>query len=190
MSFTLPSRWKPLPGSSLHLFLRHSPDLDGDRSFLSVSLNHGILRSFRLDHRNTMLTEVVVAIPPEMVKPQNELAFSIEQFHGPNASGGAIWSSISARSFLTIRYREVPPELNLGRLPAPLLEPNALGVNRLAILLPERFEPSTLEATALLVANLCKRLAPDRVPVRVIRSIQAAREPLLVVGTPREQPAQ
>jgi len=186
--FTLPSRWKALPGSSLHLFVRHSEELDGDRSFLSISLNYGTLRSLRLDHENATLTEVVVPIPPEMIKPENELVFSVEQFHRPTTNGGEIWSSISAQSFLAIRYREEPPTLNLSRLPSPLLEPDSFYSNRLAVLLPARFSPSTLEATARLVANLVKRVAPERVTVRIVSSMRAMRAPLLVVGTPEEQP--
>jgi cellulose synthase subunit len=187
-SFTLPSRWKLLPGSSLHLFVRHSEALDGGRSFLSVTLNYGILRSFRLDRQNAAHTEVVVPIPPTMIKRQNTLVFSVEQFLERDAKSGEIWSSISPRSFLELRFEEMPPELNLGRLPASLLEPHTLSANRLAVLVPRRFDPDTLEATALLVANFSRRSASDRVSVHVVRSLQTARDPLLIVGTPAEQP--
>jgi len=187
-SFTLPSRWKLLPGSSLHLFVRHSEALDGGRSFLSVTLNYGILRSFRLDRQNATHTEVVVPIPSTIIKRQNALVFSVEQFLERGATTGEIWSSISPQSFLELRYEESPPELNLGRLPASLLEPHTLSANRLAVLAPRRFDPDTLEATALLVANFSRRSASDRVSVHVVRSLQAARDPLLIVGTPMEQP--
>jgi len=188
IAFTLPSRWRPLPGGALRLFVRHSKDLDGDRSFLSISLNQGILRSFRLDHRNVTPTEVVVPIPPEMLRSRNELTFAIEQSARPSGPGVEVWSSLGAQSFIAIRYREEPPELNLGKLPAPLLEINAFRGNRLAVLRPERPSPRTLEATALVVANLCKRVAPERVTVHVLGSIHAARDPLLVIGTAAEQP--
>jgi hypothetical protein len=187
-SFTLPSRWKMLPGSTLHLFVRHSEDLDGSRSFLSVILNYGILRSFRLDAHNATLTEVVVPIPPASVKQHNTLVVSVEQFLRPNAASREIWSSISGRSFLELRYAEEPLDLSLSRLPATLLEPHTLSANRLAVLLPRRFDPATLEATALLVANFSRRPGGERVATHIVRSVQAARDPLLVVGTPAEQP--
>jgi hypothetical protein len=38
--FNCESTWKPT-GGALHLFIEHSPDLDGSRSFLSVTLNYG-----------------------------------------------------------------------------------------------------------------------------------------------------
>lgn len=187
-SFTLPSRWKARPGGSLHLLIQHAADLDGSRSFLSVSLNYGILRSFRLDPQNATVTEVVVPIPPEMIKQKNALVFSVEQSSRSSAKGGELWSSISTRSFLELRYQEEPPELNLAQLTASLLEPHTLSSNRLAVLLPKKFEPATVEATVLLVANLCMRSAPDRVVVDVVRSVHGARDPLLVVGTPTDQP--
>ena len=187
-SFTLPSRWKLLPGSSLHLFVRHSETLDGSRSFLSVTLNYGILRSFRLDHQNAAYSEVVIPIPPAMIKRQNALVFSVEQFLDRGARSGEIWSSISPRSFIELRYEEAPPELNLARLPASLLEPHTLSANRLAVLAPRRFDSNTLEATALLVANFVERPAAEPVTVHVVRSIRSARDPLLIVGTPADQP--
>src|SRR6266508_1171624 len=49
ITFRCESRWRPSRASRLHLFIAHSPNLDGNRSFLSISLNYGILRSLRLD---------------------------------------------------------------------------------------------------------------------------------------------
>ena len=186
--FVLSSRWRLLPGGALHLFIRHSEALDGARSFLSVTLNYGILRSFRLDHQNAALTELIVPIPPAMLARQNTLVFSVEQVLDRGARSGEIWTSISPRSFIELRYEETPPELNLGRLPQSLLEPHTLSANRLAVVAPRRLDSDTLEATALLVANFSRRPAPDRVSVYVVRSIQSARDPLLIVGTPTEQP--
>ena len=186
--FVLPSRWRLLPGGALHLFVRHSEALDGARSFLSVTLNYGILRSFRLDRQNAALTEVIVPIPPAMIARQNTLVFSVEQFLDRGAGSGEIWTSISPRSFIELRYEEAPPDLNLARLSQSWLEPHTLSANRLAVLAPRRFDPDTLQATALLVANFSRRSASERVSVHVVRSIQAARDPLLVVGTPWEQP--
>src|SRR5690349_7268293 len=66
VSFPCETSWKPAMGRTLHLFISHSPALDGSRSFLSVSLNYGVLRSLRLDEHNQSATEVIVPLPQEM----------------------------------------------------------------------------------------------------------------------------
>jgi len=104
-----------------------------------------------------------------MLRSRNELTFAIEQSARPSGPGVEVWSSLGAQSFIAIRYREEPPELNLGKLPAPLLEIQRVpGATGLAVLRPERPSPRTLEAAALVVANLCKRVAPERVTVHVL----------------------
>jgi hypothetical protein len=188
LSFKLPARLKPRSGSSLHVFLQHSAHLDAERSFLSVSLNHGILRSVRLGEQSAQATQIVIPIPPHMFREENELAFFVEQSPVAGAHGGQAWTRISARSFLALRFTEAPPELNLARLPAPLLEPRPFGESALSVLLPEKYDASTFEATALVLANLSRRVAPERVRVRVVRSMALARQPLLIVGTRAEQP--
>src|SRR5262249_4797930 len=87
--FTCESAWKPAAGSALHLFLEHSPSLDPDRSFLSVSLNYGVLRSVRLDEQNERLTEVTIPLPAGQLQLQNDLLFSVEQYaaRGDRAQG-------------------------------------------------------------------------------------------------------
>src|SRR5262245_34571204 len=67
--FMCESGSKPTAGSTLHLFIEHSPDLDSNRSFLSVTLNYGVLRSVRLDERNRSTTEITIPLPPEMLRP-------------------------------------------------------------------------------------------------------------------------
>src|SRR5215471_8673985 len=113
--------WKPAAGSALHLFIRHSPELDGGRSFLSVSLNYGVLRSLRLDEHNQSVTEVVVPLPPEMLKPENEIVFSAEQFPGSHNSG-ELWTAIQPSSFINVQYEESRPVLDLRLLPSPILD--------------------------------------------------------------------
>src|SRR3989442_13793732 len=78
--FTCESTWKPIAGSTLHLFIAHSPDLDGSRSFLSIILNYGVLRSLPLDDHNQSVTEVTIPLPPEMLRLENEIVFSVDQF--------------------------------------------------------------------------------------------------------------
>src|SRR5262245_17064011 len=60
--FHAEQRSTPADGSALHLFIRHSSTLDSARSFLSVTLNYGLLRSLRLDDHNESLTEIVIPV--------------------------------------------------------------------------------------------------------------------------------
>lgn len=186
--FHCESAWKPVHGSALHLFVRHSADLDGDRSFLSASLNYGILRSLRLHQHNEELTEVVIPLPPEMLKHKNQLRLSVEQFSAKNNPSAELWTAVSNQSFIVIQYEGKRPQLDLELLPSPLLDHYSYRPKKLSLLLPEKVSSATLEAIALLLANLCNRVSPEAVDVSFVRSIQAARGPVLIVGTPQEQP--
>ena len=183
--FHWPDRWQALSGSALHLFVAHSHDLDGDRSFLSVTMNCGILRSVRLAQPSAQSAEVIVPLPPSLIQPSNELVFSAMQFARPGTSP---WTIISAKSYLEIRYVEKSEPPNLGQLPLSFLDPNPYAPARLAVLAPATARPSTLEAIALLVAALTNRLRPRDLNVRIVRSaVEAGDAPLLVAGTPQEQ---
>ncbi|HYR91468.1 MAG TPA: cellulose biosynthesis cyclic di-GMP-binding regulatory protein BcsB [Terriglobia bacterium] len=186
LRFTCESTWKPIAGSTLHLFIDHSPVLDGSRSFLSVMLNYGVLRSLRLDDHNQPATEVIIPFPPEMLQLENEIVFSVEQFAGGRNSSD-IWTAIKPSSFISIEYEEKRPALDLRLLPSPLVDPHSYRPKQLSVLLPGRLSSQTLEATALLIANYSADIG-EALMVRTIRSIDAASGHLLMVGTPDEQP--
>src|SRR6266850_5125845 len=184
--FTCESTWKPIAGSTLHLFIAHSPDLDGSRSFLSIILNYGVLRSLRLDDHNQSVTEVTIPLPPEMLRLENEIVFSVEQFPG-GRKASEIWTAIKPSSFLSIEYEEKRPALDLRLLPSPLVDSHSYRPKQLSVLLPGQLSSQTLEATALLIANYAADIG-EALTVRTVRSIDAASGHLLMVGTPDEQP--
>jgi hypothetical protein len=179
---------EPVRGSALHLFLEHSPQLNPDRSFLSVSLNYGVLRSLRLDATNQGPTEIVIPLPPNLLHRNNRLILSVEQHYLTGSTPRSIWTSILGRSYITIHSEPVPAAYNLRELPLPLLDPGSYQPKVFDVLLPQRIAQPTLEATALLVANLAHRAATEPVTVNVVRSIAEAKHPLLIVGTSYEQP--
>jgi hypothetical protein len=186
LRFTTESTWKPDAGTTLHLFIDHSPDLDGNRSFLSVTLNYGVLRSVRLDRDNQSATEIVIPLPPEMLQLENEIVFSVEQF--PRAgSPGAPWTAVKPSSFVAVQYEENRPALDLRRFPAPLVDSLSYRAQQLSVLVPVRPSSQTLEATAQLIATVAANLR-EPLTVRAVHSIEAASGPLLIVGTPDEQP--
>ena len=183
--FMSESTWKPVSGSTLHLFIDHSPELDGNRSFLSVTLNYGVLRSVRLDDHNQSVTEITIPLPPEMLQPQNEILFSVEQFPD-RGNSNEIWTSIKPSSFIAVQYEESRPALDLRHLPSPLVDPHSYRPQQLSVLLPAKASSQTLEGIALVIANYAARLE-EALAVRVVRSIEAASGPLLIVGTRQEQ---
>ncbi len=187
LDFWCEREWKPVSGSELHLFVEHSPELDFERSFLSVTLNHGILRSLRLDHRNQALTEVVIPLPAAMLTESNEIVLMAEQSGASDL--GSVWTVVHSRSYISIAYERTAVAWTLAELPEPLLLRRSYRPQKLTLLLPAGPSVTSLEATALAVANLTARVAPEPVGLAFVRSPAGAREPVLAVGTPRELPS-
>jgi hypothetical protein len=188
VEFPWPLDWRALPGAELRLRFDHSPAIDGERSFLAVSLNHGVLRSFRLEARNAQRSELVVAFPPEMLREENALVISAEQFTTGGAAEEA-WTRVRSDTSLSIPFERQRVEWSLGDLPAPLLRRGNFEAARLAILLPSAPSRETLEATARCIASLASGVAPAPVALIFPRSLREISTPALVVGTPREQAA-
>lgn len=188
VAFRCDSRLRPVAGSELHLFLNHAPNLDPDRSYLSVNLNYGVLRSIRLDERDENTAEVVIPLPPDLLKFENQLVFSADQV----STGGAAadtWTAIGVSSYLRIQYERERTGGDLRLLPSPLLDPYSYEVQNLDVLVPERISTESLEAAALLVANFANRLPPGSVAIHAIESLDEADDPVLLAGTPAEQGA-
>ncbi|MGH7162899.1 MAG: cellulose biosynthesis cyclic di-GMP-binding regulatory protein BcsB, partial [Planctomycetota bacterium] len=186
VDFFCEAGWAPASGSELRLFFEHSPDLDAERAFLAISLNHGILRSVRLGGNEVAPTELIVPLPEAMLKPTNQLVFSVEQPLARKA--GLAWTRILARSRISLLLARRPVAWSLADLPAPLLQRWSHAPRRLTVLLPSRPSLETTEATAVAVANLCRRVAPEPVSLVFVRSPADAASPVLAVGTPSEQP--
>src|SRR5690348_14389552 len=169
--FALPLRSQPAPGSRLHLFLEHPTALDGDRSFLTVSLNYGILRSLRLDETDASLTEITVDVPPASIHENNQLVLSVEQ-HSPQAA--APLTIISARSYLELHSVRIPIAWTLAGLHEAAVSPAAYGPERLSVLLPVNPGSGTLEALALLVAQFSRRAGQEPPALSLVRDLRRA----------------
>lgn len=183
--FNCESTWKPA-GGALHLFIEHSPDLDGSRSFLSVTLNYGILRSLRLDESNARRTEVVIPLPAAMLRPENDLDFAVEQYSA-NRDSIPVATTIKPDSYIVVHFEDTKPALDLKYLPSPLVDPYSYRQNRISVVHPTRPTSETIEATALLIANLANR-SVEPIGVRTVRSIDEAVGSALMIGSPKEQP--
>ncbi len=183
--FALPLRSQPAAGSRLHIFLEHPTPLDGDRSFLTVTLNYGVLRSLRLDETDAALTEITVDVPPASIHDNNQLVLSVEQ-HSPQPAPPL--TIISARSYLELHSVRVPMEWTLAALREAAVSSVAYGPERLSVLLPANPSSGTLEALALLVAQFSRRAGQEPPALNLVRDLRRAGGPVLVVGTPSEQP--
>ncbi len=188
VEFPWPLDWRAQSGAVLRLRFEHSAALDGERSFLAVSLNHGVLRSLRLEAPNAAPTELLVPLAPEMLREDNQLAISVEQFSTSGAVEDA-WTVVKSESSLSIPFERRQVAWSLANLPEPFLRRRSYEPGRLTILLPTRASQATLEATARSIASLAARVAPARVTLAFARSLGEAETPALVVGTAREQPA-
>jgi cellulose synthase operon protein B len=184
--FELNRRWKPARGSALHLVVQHAPNLDPARSFLSVSVNYGIVRTIPLTRENAAPTRVVIPIPPNLFSRENQIEFMVEQFPSDHAAADEVWTTIDRSSFIHIEGVRGQAPLDLAELPDAFID-GSRGRPELAVLRPTDPTPETLEGTARLVANLAKALRPQVLAIRVVTAPDVT-GPLLVVGTPREQP--
>lgn len=182
------SRGKPVSGGRLHLFLEHTPNLDGDRSFLSVGLNYGILRSLRLDDHNEQRSEVVIPLPPESLKRENELVFSVTQFPRDPASSTPC-TSIKLDSYIEIPNFAGESTLDLSLFPAPFVDTYSYRPQKVSLLVPNSTASTpTLQAIALMAANMRRQAGTQQLQFTLVRTIESADAPLLVLGTPQEQP--
>jgi hypothetical protein len=186
LTFELNRRWRPADGSALHLVVRPSPHLDSDRSFLSIAVNYGLLRSLRLGPSNGSEVRIVVPIPPALLKRRNEIQFVVEQHASADTTSADVWTTISGESFVEVQGIRRSPPMDLAELPDSFTD-GVDGIHDVAVLMPGRLSAGTLEGTALLVANLAKEVLPGRLRLHVTQSPRTS-APLLVVGTPEEQP--
>jgi hypothetical protein len=187
VEFAWPREWNALAGAELRLRFSHAANLDGERSFLAVTLNHGVLRSLRLEPENAAAGEVVIPIPPDSLREENQLALSAVQFvAGPEAE--TRWTEVRADSSLSIPFERRRVAWSLVDLPDPLLRRHGYDSQRLTLLVPSQPSGETLEATARCLAGLAARVAPEPVRLVFARTLEEVETPLLVVGTAREQP--
>lgn len=186
VAFRCESRHRPASGSVLRLIIAHSPELDPDRSFLTVSLNYGVLRSVRLDASNRGPVEVAIPLLPSQLRPRNELLLSVEQ-HTTGRSAAA-WTTVSSRSDVEIHFTPDTQPNDLASLPVPLIDPLSYRPQAFDVLIPQQASTATLEATALLIANLLRRVPGTEVSIDPVAALQDAEHPLLIVGTVQEQP--
>jgi hypothetical protein len=188
VEFAWPADWTPRDGAVLRLRLEQAPTLDGERSFLGVSLNHGLLRSIRLGPGSPAVTELVIPLTAEMIREENSLVVFAEHFTAPGATDSG-WSVVRSDSSITIPFERKRRDKSLADLPEPIVSHGSYETRRLTVLLPTRPSRETVEATARILASLAARVAPAPVSLAFASALQDVSTPAIAVGTPSEQPA-
>lgn len=179
---------RPAAGSELELIVEHSAEVDDKRSYLTVHLNYGTLRSLRLDASNAEAARVRVPLDPQLLKPgENRLEISVRQYARGGAAGG-VWTSVSADSQITIRSAAGGQAATIEDLPAPFVDNYSYRPQSFEVLQPRGISSSTLEATALVVAKLCRQAISGCAEVRPVSRLGDARRPILIAGTVEEHP--
>jgi hypothetical protein len=154
---------------------------------MAVSLNHGVLRSIRLDAQNAGPTDLVVPLGPEILREDNQLVISVVQFKSEDGTE-AEWTLVSSVSSLSIPFERRSVERSLADLPEPILKRRTFEPRRLTVLLPSQPSYATLEATARTLASLTARVAPAPVSLAFARALREVETPAVAVGMPSEQP--
>lgn len=188
VEFAWPTDWSPREGGELRLRLEQSQTLDGDRSFLGVSLNHGLLRSIRLGPGSPTVMELVAPLAPEMIREENQLVVFAEHFPTRGARDAG-WSVVRSDSSITIPFERNRREKSLADFPEPIVSRSSYEARRLTVLLPTRPSRETVEATSRLLAGLAARVAPAPVFLAFASILQDLSTPAVAVGTSSEQPA-
>ncbi len=192
-SFGLPMHWQVQPGSSLQLnvsflaggALSQAQDELARQANIQVRLNGiSIYETFTGsgDH------DLNVALPDVWPARQGDYD-RLEVFlrdYGPCEDALFSSLSISAGSFLTVRYLPLPLDLDLSNYPAPFFQRSHLP-NETNLILPDEPSPDVLQA-ALSVAAGLGSVTGNRVELRVFHASQVDEavmaENLIVVGTP------
>ncbi len=159
-SFTVnwPESWQAQPGSKIVIEFSHSAALKSYSS-MAVDWNGARLGSTLFNATNTDRGQVSVEIPANAIQPgYNELALVF--FMGINddicedPNNPATWATIHNTSTLTFLYEPLPPEVDLGIYPLPILETGSLAQNSVTFVIPAKPGLAELNALAIVSAKL------------------------------------
>lgn len=190
--FTVPEAWDLQEDPELTLHYEHSALLSAPRSTLSIRLNGSGVGSVRLDASNVALGVLKVRLPRHLLRDYNELKLSVVQHIDDECEDPfdpALWTRVTRESFIRISYVEQPIAAELGEFPRPLLDPLSYGPVHVALAGAPSASQAQLDALSE-VAFALGRHASYRGVVfdDPVSSLSAARDHVLVVGTPADNP--
>lgn len=193
INFIRPRGWQIQAGSQIRLLLDHSPALIPELSYLNIAVNDRVLQTIKLDESNVKTTVISIPMPPELLADFNQLQLSVAQHYTRDCEDpfhSSLWTNVGAASEVYFEYNQTPQQPDLQTYPAPFFDELHYGPTKLQYMLPEggSLSQQSLLAMATTNASLAQAVAWHRMETAFISSLDQALYPVIIVGTPSEQP--
>lgn len=193
LGFTRPRNWEIANTKALIRF-QHSPALYANRSSLTVLVNDTAVGSIPLNRKKSELGQLLVNIPPKLLKNYNEIKIIAQQNNSEtctNPNDPNLWTEILPDSKVIFNYkRKVAPE-NFSRYPYPIFDDLGLESNQINYLQPNQITPKWLTAASRLQASLGRKADFRSLDTELVSDVKSVKseQKLVVIGTPSQQPA-
>ena len=194
VNFRVPERWVLTQDPVLHLKFNHSQDLLPRRSVLTMWVNGTGAGSVRLNEDNTRDGYLKVHLPRTAFYEEgyNDVQFRVVQHLDDECEDPfdpALWTRVQLDSFIRFFYRDALPETDLLRFPAPYFDARGYGPMEVSIAGIDKASNAQLDALAILGFAFGRHASYRGVATRgPLQSASQATTPLLVVGTPNNNP--
>ena len=194
VKFRVSPRWEGKGAPILHLNFDHSDSLIPTRSTLSVRINGQGVASTALTPENSDEGYLRIRIPPRVLSESgyNDITFMVVQHVTDDCEDPfdpALWTRVSATSYLEIPRAMKPIEGRLEDFPSPIFEDLGYGPFEVALAGLGDVSPTQLDALGVLGFSMGRWASYRGVDIKLAGSdTTKANTHLLVVGTPRENP--
>ncbi|MFH1463161.1 MAG: cellulose biosynthesis cyclic di-GMP-binding regulatory protein BcsB [Pseudomonadota bacterium] len=192
ISFGIPGYWELAEDPELHIKIQRSALLLEDISSITVRLNGAPVATIPLQGLPDQDQEAIIRLPLDPTAGYHRLDFQgYHRSHLPceltNHPG--LWSRVLESSFIRVRYRQVPPELNLAHWPYPIRDDRDPDQNLVTFVLPADPDADDLLAAAYLASSLGHAVTWRPMDLRVWQgAIEEAPRGNLVVLTRWDRP--
>ncbi|MBD2104314.1 cellulose biosynthesis cyclic di-GMP-binding regulatory protein BcsB [Leptolyngbya sp. FACHB-261] len=195
--FPRPRDWSITQAKALIRF-QHSPALLPDHSTLTIRLNGSNLDTVKLDAKSAKAGELEVPIPIALLQDNNNLTLVVQQHYTLDCEDPfdeSLWTEILPTSQVSFNYDPKPIQLDFNRFPRPFLDDLSLLPANLTYLLPpdassedQKQTKGWLSALARFQTALGRTAEYRPLKTTVVESLRDAKGPIVIVGTPQNQP--